>query len=266
MKQLLKKSFTLLEMLISIIVILMLTIVLVELIDTVMHKRYQIWYNMKRVNINTVFNSNFSTMVCYTNLNEQIWIDSNWSMKYWKFQVNNSTNTDEENMLCSKIRNKIKLYWNNFLNWLEEKNSIESFILTRTNFQNISTYKILYVIRVLQEENINKTDYYIIRIWNTSIEWFLTKNDTNKVVSDLIKQSDQWKLHWNDISNFNYWYKYKFVRLNMIDDKQVDLVPWSSWWWSTEIKDYTFNYNYFLFQLQLHTDRFSNLDYFLFRN
>lgn len=266
MKHLFKKKFTLLEILVSIIIIIMLMFVLTELVYSVILKRYEIWYVMKRVNINTVFNNNFSTLVCYSNLNEQIWINSDNIVQYWKFNVNNSTNTDEENTLCSSIRNKFKLAWDNFISDFWEKNSVESFILTRTNFKNIATYKIFYVIKIHQEDNNDKADWYIIRIWSSSIEWFLTKNDANNLYWNLVKQVSQWKLHWNDIENNQYWYKYKFVRINLVDDKQVDLSPWSAWWWESTAKDYTFNYNYFLFQVQLHNEHFSNLDYFLFKN
>ena len=71
MKKLFSKKFTLIELAVSMITYITLLAFLIFLVETIMTKRMQVSYNFKRININTTFNSNFSTMVCYYNNNEQ---------------------------------------------------------------------------------------------------------------------------------------------------------------------------------------------------
>lgn len=260
-----KKKTTLIEALLTVIAIIWIILILVDLMSSTIYKRNEIWYNLKRININTTFNSNFWTMVCYYNNNEQMWVQSDWTVKYWKFHVRNWTNTDAENTLCASIRNHWEMEWNTFLWWWEPV-SFDWFILTRSNFKNIATYKIMYILKVEDENDSNKAQSYIVRFWAVSIEWFLTTARANTLYDDLVVKSPQWTLWWKQINAEQYWYKYRRVRINLIDDTEVDLNPSSAWWWWTSVDDYTFNYNYFLFQLQFSDWQFSNFDYFLFKN
>ena len=266
MKKLFSKRFTLIELAVSMITYIALLAFLIFLVETIMTKRMQVSYNFKRININTTFNSNFSTMVCYYNNNEQKWIKWTNDVQYWKLAVHNSTNTDEENTLCNVLENNFDLYKDNFIDNLWQKNWVDAFILTRTNTKNLVTYKILYLIKVKQDNDNTKADYYLVRIWSTTIEWFLKKNDAHNMFDKLVKRKATWKFNWKNIENQEFWLKYDNVRINLVDDQQIDIIPGSSWWGWTSSWKYTFNYNYFLFQFQMRETQFWNLDYFLFKN
>jgi type II secretory pathway component PulJ len=62
-----KKKFTLLEMTIAVFFTVMFTLIIVQLITTILTKKEDFTNKLQRANINNTINSNFSKLICYNN-------------------------------------------------------------------------------------------------------------------------------------------------------------------------------------------------------
>lgn len=289
----LKKKFSLVELLASIIFFIFFVVFLSELLSTILIKRQQIVNNLQRMNINTVLNLNHGSLVCYySNIwAEPIWLDNKWEMAYNQKQIFtlNSSNTEWEIDLCNMIRANLEKRYS--ISQTDNDRLLKHFFLIRTQILNVYTYKLVLAFAIDEEKTdaehidrwtkkkkewwINYRDnllqiYAIDYIGNILKKWAvynssawnaldtlikrITSNDNDSLATTKYSVFEWMNNPWDEIKRTDFGYKFQKLNFNLIDD------------WLIDKFDHWFPYNQMLIQATYRNWPFSYRDYYIYRS